>query len=337
MRIKICLYLEFYRFLGGILFKKIGTGILSSYRNQKKILRGLDIHFSEEWDDSCDILQVNTPWLNSLRLIKRARRQGKKVVIWSHVTAEDTQQVFRFAPYVFPLIKRYLAYAYSQADAVFCPSAYTKSLLLAYGLPEKKLIVVSNGVDTKIFRKDEKKREVLRQKKNMKGIVVGTVGLAIPRKGIDDFLFLAKKFPQHIFVWYGKIYNSFLVRALPEDLPGNLSFTGYVDDVQAAFNSLDVFVFPSVEENQGMVLLEAAAIGLPLLVRDIPVYRGWLRHDENCLKAKSQEEFKKYLGMLINDESLRCRLGENALKLAAENDLGRLKEKTIAAYVDLLQ
>jgi 1,2-diacylglycerol-3-alpha-glucose alpha-1,2-glucosyltransferase len=333
---KVCLYLEFYHFLGGIFFKKIGTGLLSSYKNQKKILDILDVPYSEKWDESCDILQINTPWLNSIRLIKKARRYGKKVIIWSHVSAEDTQQVFRVLAYLFPLIKKYLTYAYGLADIVLCPSEYTKSLLLAYGLPESKLVVQSNGVDTKKFYQDLAKRNKEREKRSLKGAVVGTVGLAIPRKGIDDFLNLAEKFPENSFLWYGKIYSKVMVKALPKKTPQNAVFTGYVDDILAAFNALDIFVFPSFEENQGMVILEATAIGLPILVRDIPVYNGWLRHGENCLKAKNSHEFEIYLQKLIEDSELRKRLKEKALLLAKENSLQALSEKTGVIYKNLL-
>jgi 1,2-diacylglycerol-3-alpha-glucose alpha-1,2-glucosyltransferase len=319
-----------------MLFKKIGTGLLSSYKNQKKILDILDVPYSEKWDETCDILQINTPWLNSVRIIKKARRKRKKIIIWSHVTAEDTQQVFRVFSYLFPLIRKYLIYAYGLADIVLCPSEYTKSLLLAYGLPESKLIVQSNGVDTKKFYQDLKKRNVERNSRSLRGITVGTVGLAIPRKGIEDFLNLAENFSDHSFFWYGKIYSRVMVKSLPSKLPSNVTFTGYVEDILAAFNALDVFVFPSFEENQGMVILEAASVGLPILVRDIPVYKGWLRHGENCLKAKNGNEFKMYLGELMKDTDLRKRLGEKALLLAKENSLQALSIKMNDIYNKLL-
>jgi 1,2-diacylglycerol-3-alpha-glucose alpha-1,2-glucosyltransferase len=110
-----------------------------------------------------------------------------------------------------------------------------------------------------------------------------------------------------------------------------------VEDTLGIFNSLDIFVFPSFEENQGMVILEAAAVGLPILVRNIPAYQGWLRHGENCLKAKNFGEFEKYLKMLAEDKDLRERLGQNALKLAGENSLERLKEKTLSVYENLAE
>lgn len=333
---KICLYLEFYHFLGGIFYKKIGTGLLSSYRNQKRALQGLGINFVEKWDYSCDILQINTPWLKSLWLIKKARRLGKKVIIWSHVTVEDAREVFWFGPLVAPLLKKYLTFAYGLADLVFCPSEYTKSLLVAYGLPQEKLVVQSNGVDLKLFFKDEQKRAVYRKKYNCNGLVIGTVGLVIPRKGINTFLELAKKFPQHQFIWFGKIYSKLMVKPLPKDLPGNVKFTGYIDDICAAFNAVDIFIFPSYEENQGMVILEAAAVGLPILVRDLPVYQGWLKDGANCLKAKNDDEFKIYLNSLINDQNLKNRLSEGIKILAQKESIDFLNKKLFLTYQRLL-
>jgi 1,2-diacylglycerol-3-alpha-glucose alpha-1,2-glucosyltransferase len=323
--------------MNGWLFKNIGTGLLSSYDNQKKALQSLGIEFTEKWDSSCDILQINTPWLKSLWLIKKAKRQGKKIIIWSHVTAEDAAQVFWFNKYFFPLIKRYLAYAYGLADLVFCPSEYTKSLLAAYGLNPAKLIPRSNGVDTSFIFPDQQKRADYRQKYNCQKLTIGTVGLVIPRKGTDTFLMLAKQYSQYQFVWFGKIYSVILAKPLPKNLPDNTQFTGFVQDRNAAFNCLDIFVFPSYEENQGMVLLEAAAVGLPIIVRDLPVYNPWLINEVNCLKAKNDEEFKTCLERIVGDESLRQKLSTGAKALAQQEDIRTLNQQLSEIYKKLLE
>jgi len=334
---KVSLYLEYYHFLGGSMYKNVGTGLLSSYRNQKAILRARGIEFTERWDPSCDILQVNTPWLRSLLIMRSARKHSVPIIIWAHVTAEDVVGVFRFSKYIAPLFKRYLTHAYGQADIIFCPSAYTKTLLEAYGLSSKKLVVQSNGVDIATFKKSAEKREAYRKAHHINGPLVGTVALAIPRKGIDTFLELARTFPTVSFRWFGKIYSSLLTPSLPKVLPKNVSFTGYVDDIIGAFNAIDVFAFLSYEENQGMVLLEAAALGLPILVRDIPVYEGWLVHEENCFKARTDEEFKVALTRLLDDASLRERLGTRAQALAEAHSIERLGERTEALYHLLLE
>jgi 1,2-diacylglycerol-3-alpha-glucose alpha-1,2-glucosyltransferase len=330
---KICVYLELKDYFEK---NKIATGIYSSYCNQIAFLKYLNIPFVEEWDDSCDILQTNSPWPKSVYYMKRAKKQGKKVIIWAHTTVEDGMAVFRFMPLIAPVVKRYYTYVYGLADIVFCPSQYTKSLLLAYGLPEEKLMVQSNAVDAKKFFASPEKRMASRKKFGVNGLVVGTIGQVQPRKGTDTFLMLCEHFPQTQFLWAGGFLSKLVVKPLPEKLPANAKFTGFVDDVNEAFNSIDVFIFPSYEENQGMVILEAAAVGLPILVRDIPAYEGWLVHGENCLKAGNNEEFVVLLKQLLEDSALREKLSQAARVLGQKEDISVLGEKLTATYKHLV-
>ncbi len=335
---KICLYLEMYHIFGGRFYKNIGTGLLSSYRNQKEVLSRSGIEFVETLDDSCDIFQVNTPWLNSLRLIYKAKRRGMPVTIWSHVTAEDLREVFWFGKIVAPLMRHYLAYVYGLADMVFCPSEYTKSLLINYGIPAHKLVAVSNGVDVHVFKKDPVKWDEARKEYNLSGIVVGTVGLAIPRKGIGTFLTLARAFPKNTFIWFGKIYNSFLVKPLPKNIPPNVIFTGYVKDIVAAFNALDIYVFPSYEENQGITNVEAAAVGVPMLLRNLPAYQGYFTDESDCLMAQNENEFIPKLARLLGNKQERDLLAARAKeRVVKEQSLEACGEKMRTLYGRLLK
>src|SRR5262249_6697604 len=153
--------------------------------------------------------------------------------------------------FIAPLLKKYLTYAYDLADVVFCPTEYTRSLLLAYGLPPEKLVAQSNAVDLKKYYQDSGKRAAGRAKFGLNGLVIGTVAQVNPRKGIDTFLFLTKQFAANQFIWAGNFFSKLLVKGLPKPLPTNVQFTGFVDDVLEAFNALDIFIFPSYEENQG--------------------------------------------------------------------------------------
>jgi 1,2-diacylglycerol-3-alpha-glucose alpha-1,2-glucosyltransferase len=318
--------------------KDTGTGLLSAYNNQKAILKRLEIPFVEKWDDACDILQVNTPWLISLHLIKKVKKQNKKVIIWTHTTAEDFMNAFRFSNLLAPLLRKYLKYVYGLADMLFCPSAYTKSILVGYGLDASKIIVQSNGVDVEKFAKNEEKGKQTIAEYKLHKPVIGCVGLVFPkRKGVDTFLYLAKEFPEYDFVWFGKVFSSFLVQALPKTLPANAKFTGYVNDIVGAYSAIDIFVFPSHEENQGMAILEAASASLPLLVRDIPAYEKDYFDGENCFKAHNDAEFKSRLEMLIKDLDLRKKFSQAARVLAEKHSLSTVAQKTLNDYKTLLK
>ena len=332
---KVSLHLEYLHLFGGLMYRNVGTGLLSSYRNQKKLLEKLKIPYDECFDGSADILQINLPWLSSLFAASQAKRKGKKVVMWAHTTMEDALQVFRFTKYLKKPLRRYLTYAYGQADRVFCPSSYTKALLLAYGLPEEKLLVLSNGVDTDTYCPNPILREGFRKEYGLQEVVIGTIGLVIPRKGTDTFIELAVLLPKQQFLWCGSTYSGLIAEKLPATLPKNVYFTGFIPDAVAALNAFDIFIFPSYEENQGMAILEAAAVGLPIIVRDLPVYRDWLFDAENCLKATDTASFEKAIKRILDDTTLRDRLIEGSFLLAKQESTDRLSERLLQVYADL--
>lgn len=72
-------------------------------------------------------------------------------------------------------------------------------------------------------------------------------------------------------------------------------FAGYADkpQIQEALSGADLFLFPSFEETEGIVVLEALAMKIPVLLRNIPVYKGWLEHKKNCYMANDLREFKR--------------------------------------------
>ena len=334
---KVCLAATFYQVFGGK--DDIRGGLIAAIENQKKILDLLGIAHTDDINDSWDVLVVNIPWPSTIARARRAQKEGKSVIVWAHVSAEDLFQsvrLFRYLPWLKPIVWNYLIRAYAVGDVILCPSRYTKRVMLGFGLPEEKLIVQSNGVNTALFYPDSSGRAAYREKFALTGTAVGSVGLVLAhRKGVDTFLRLAKTFPRAQFIWYGKLFHSALVAPPPKDTSQNVRFTGFVDDILAALNALDIFVFPSREENQGMAILEAAAVGLPLLVRDLPAYEGWLIHDRNCLIAKEEGEFELYLRQLIEDSALCERLGKGARELAQAESL-EVQTKRMRAIYDSL-
>jgi glycosyltransferase involved in cell wall biosynthesis len=127
-----------------------------------------------------------------------------------------------------------------------------------------------------------------------------------------------------------------VVERWTEDPPENVTFTGWVDDVRGAFGAGDVYLFPTREENQGIVVLEAMSCGKAVVLSDIPVFREFYTDGEDCLMCSTREEYREALARLAADPSLRERLGENARETAAEHSLDRVRERLVAAYEDVL-
>ncbi len=327
---KVCLYLELEE-------KLKASGLASAINHQRRAMQISGIEYTSDPKEDFDILHLNLIGLKSLHLARKMKRKGKKVIIHAHVTAEDFRGSYRFSDTVSPFLKKYLRSFYGLADVILCPSEYTKGVLLEYGL-ENPIIPVSNGVDIGKFKFSEERRERFRSENRFEGIVPLCVGHMFMRKGIETFSNVASQFSNR-FIWVGRRYKSVeepRVSKVIDEAPGNVSFMNYIPEILDASSGSDILFFPSFCENQGIVVLEAAACKMPIIVRDIPVYET-LTDGVNCLKAKDDVEFKDKLALLMGDEPLRKKISENAHRLSKEHSLEKVGEKLKEVYSDLLK
>ncbi|UIO99142.1 glycosyltransferase family 4 protein [Halobaculum sp. CBA1158] len=285
-----------------------------------------------------DVIHLNLIGPASVALARHARRTDTPLVLHCHVTSEDFRESFRGSNAVAPALRRYLRWFYSRADLVLTPSEYTKRRLLEYPV-DAPIRAISNGIDRDSVADHEAYREAYRERFDLDGVVMFAVGSVFERKGLTDFCEVARR-TDHDFAWFGTVDSgpqaSPTVTRWTSDPPENVTFTGWVDDKPGAFGAGDVFFFPSKEENQGIVVLEAMACGKPCVLRDIPVFREYFEHGHDCLLCDSREEFVGALNRLADDPDLRERLGENARETAAEHSLDRVGEELVAIYDDLL-
>ena len=313
------------------------SGITTAFKHQRIALSKVGVDVSTHLSPESDVVHFN--WYSPLsRLVmRRTRAKGQKVVVFAH-TANDLRQSFKYSRAVEPIIRNYLSAFYSRADLLVAPTEYCKRLIQGegYGV-ENNVRVISNGVDTEKFVFSDEKRREYRRRFNLDRPTVITAGQFIPRKGVVDFIDVARRLPEFTFIWFGPIANKWLsfsreMREALANKPDNMIVGGFVDDIVAALCCGDVFLFPSYEENQGIALLEAACIGLPIVLRPLPVYEGWLEYGENCLAAGTIDEFAETVVRVHEDESLRAAISANARQMALGHNLRSVGEELLEAY-----
>ena len=230
------------------------------------------------------MVHLNTPFPDTPLFAQLARRRRVPVLMWAHSTEEDFRDSFTGANTIAPLFRRWIASLYRLGDAVITPTDYARGLIAqpAYGIT-RPIHVLSNGVDTEFFDADPAARARLRDSLGLPAdaSVVISVGIQMVRKGIIDFVDVARRMPEAHFVWYGHTDARLItakVAATIAAAPSNCHFPGHVrqEVLRDAYAGADAFCFLTKEETEGIVLLEALACRTPVVLRDIPIYRDWL-------------------------------------------------------------
>ncbi len=151
-------------------------------------------------------------------------------------------------------------------------------------------------------------------------LCVGFIGRLESVKGPDYFVdaaaAVAREFPNVKFLVAG---DGSLRRTLEErsrtlGLYGKMGFTGWVEDIDAAFGRIDILVVPSRNEAVGRVILEAAARGIPSVATRVGGIPEVVRDRETGLLVAPRDVRGLAAGVLclLKDEALRWKMGAEA-------------------------
>lgn len=293
------------------------SGIGRAMKHQMAALSTQGISYTLNPNDDFDIAHINTIGPSSASVVRKCRKAGKKIIYHAHSTEEDFRNSFLLSNQIAPAFKKLLIFLYSKADHIITPTPYSKQLIESYEGIHVPVHAISNGIDLQRFDYNEQKIHAFRHHFDLDADqkVVISVGLFFERKGILDFVEVASRLPQYTFIWFGHVplYSipKHIRNIVTKDHPDNVLFPGYIsgDIIEGAYCGADAFFFPSKEETEGIVVLEALASFQQVILRDIPVFDPWMQHGVNCFKGNTVDEF--------------CELVEGVL----ENKLPSLKEE----------
>ena len=197
-----------------------------------------------------------------------------------------------------------------------------------YAIEQSKVRIVPNGVDIEKFKPRDP--QAIRQKLGLGNEpCVLFVGSLILRKGLPFLVEAAKKVvkdqadTKFLIVGEGPLRNQLSDSLETAKLSGSFKFIGNLKDdmLPAIYNCADVFVLPSIQEGQGIVLLEAQASGKPVVAFDIGGVNEAVQNNETGLLVKrgNIEALADALLKLLTDKTLREKMGSNGRKFVSEN------------------
>jgi glycosyltransferase involved in cell wall biosynthesis len=236
---------------------------------------------------------------------------------------------------------------YLSARRILAISRFVEQSILSSGITAENVEVVYEGVEVPPRVTPEARRRA-RQRWDLgeHEMLLGCVGYLLPEKG-QEFVVRAlsnvrAKIPgtRLLLAGDGPCRAKLEALAREQGLHDAVIFAGFVEDVPQVYAALDVFVFPSLAEPLGTSLLAAMAWGLAVLAVASGGVPEYVEDDNNGLLVPrpDAELFSAGMLRLLNEESLRMRLGREARRTIAERlSAGRMVENTIRVYEGVLQ
>ena len=296
-----------------------------------------------------DLVHVQTPFLAHYAGVRFARRRGVPVVATYHTLFEE--YLFHYVPFVPRDLMRALARRFSVGqcdalDAVVVPSTAMREVLERYGVRARTEIVPTgiplpefSGGDGTRFRVEHgiaPTRPML--------VYVGRVAfekniefllraLVLVRRSVTDALL--------VVCGEGPALPRLREMAGDQGLGEAVRFVGYLDRVTRlpdCYRAADALVFASRTETQGLVLLEAMALGVPVVSTAVMGTRDIVGHERGALVARDDEpDFAAKVVRLLRDPQLRARLSAEGRVYARTWSASALAKRMELFYKSVLE
>lgn len=295
-----------------------GHGVHSAFEDlveRARCISEFDTRVNSLW--KADIAHAHTVGPISLFLLTRGTAHR---VITTHIDTASLSGSIRGGRVLLALASRYLKWFYSKADTLIALNE-TQARELSLELPGANVIVSRNPPPSHLtLRPKSVARDALGLLSSSP--LVLTVGQLQTRKGVKEFVETARQLPHIQFIWVGGFPFGWLtdgyreLKALSsEDYP-NIKFAGRVPRAQVFdyYSAADVYFHPSHHENSCVAVLEAAAYGLPLVLREHCYDNSY----ENCGEFGDDSTFAEMIDQLTTTEDARIRGSMAASRFADE-------------------
>lgn len=258
----------------------------------------------------------------------------------------------KLAKFFMPYLSRHEKETAENATLVVTISRYSlQKIVQLYNISREKIRIVPNGVDVQQFKPKNISKEEMKQIKSRMELKINEkcilfVGNIIPRKGLHLLIDAMKhicremKNVKAVIVGSGPLKNSLIKYAKLSNVLEHFIFLGQVEDemLPKIYNCCDIVVLPSLQEGQGITLLEAQATAKPVVACKVGGVSEIVLHGQTgFLVEPNGLELSEAILKLLTDEDLKKKMGENGRKFVHEKfSWERCAEKMLNVYNEAL-
>ena len=182
---------------------------------------------------------------------------------------------------------------------------------------EKKTTVIYHGIDLDIFDKEKKDQKFIYEKKETE-IIIGNAGRLTKQKGQHYFIDIAKKLVKKninfkiLIAGDGDLIEELAQRIKKNNLSDKIILLGFVKEMTAFMNFIDIFALTSSWEGFGYVIVEAMACNKPVVGFNISSNPEIVTHNKTgfLVEYPDTTQFTDKIETLINNKKLLLKIGE---------------------------
>ncbi len=289
-----------------------GQGVLSAHDEQVELVKEIgNFNIEENKKHICNITHFHTVNLEYYLWLPFLKNKSTTVAYVHFVPETIENSIHLFKPFKH-IFYKYLISFYNRMDRLVVVNPYFIDVLSNYGIDKNKIQYIPNFVSSeKFYPLEEDKVKEIKKEYNVPDdkFTVLAVGQLQKRKGVVDFINIAREMPDVEFLWagdavFGKMSEGYdeIQNIINSNLPDNVHFLGLIDrdKMNDIYNIANVMFLPSYEELFPMSILEAMCVNKPVLTRDLDIYNGIL-FDFYC-SGNNNEEFKNTISKLKEDK-----------------------------------
>ncbi len=232
-----------------------------------KYLNALDDFFNEHKTYKIVHSHINT---YSMYPLRAAMKAGVPVrIAHSHIANVPLDLKTPFRVYTKLKLKEYSTHNFA------CSEMAGKWLFGPKAISKDNFKVINNSIDASKYVYEETIEKRIRNKMEIGGkFVIGHIGRFNKQKNhvflIDVFKEIHKRNPNSVLmlIGEGELYDAIRKKVENLNLTESVIFTGVRSDVHELLQAIDVFVFPSIYEGLGIVVVEAQAAGVRCIVSE---------------------------------------------------------------------
>lgn len=293
---------------------------------------------------SLDVIHVQTPFIAHYAGLELGRALGLPCVETYHTFFEE--YLFHYVPFLPKtwlrgLVRQLTRRQCNQVNAVIVPSTAMAEVLRRYGVTTK-ISLIPTGVDLEQFNGGDGEAFRRRCGIDPDRFTLVYVGRVAHEKNIEFLLLmldvLRRRLPDVLFIIAGEgpALAALKNQVVRLRLSQNVLFVGYLsrkDALKDCYRAGDAFVFASRTETQGLVLLEALALGVPVVSTAVMGTADVLQPGCGALIAREDQiEFAAAVERLLVNPGLRKRLSEQGPRYVKQWSAPELTERLVEFY-----